>query len=77
MSDDIAFQIFYMIGERPVRISYIAEDIAVMAEIPDHDTKTFTIDNQFIHIAAKTLDAEEISKDEFNEWCLKNGYKTN
>lgn len=74
MDDDIQFCVYYMMGDRPVRIAYIAPDVAVMAEIPDHTTKTFTIDNSFIHIAATSMDAQEIGEDEFNSWCKENGY---
>ena len=64
-----------MVAERPVRITYIDGDVPVMAEIPDFDLKTFTIDNSFIHIVAKSTDIHEINPLEFQDWCLKNGFK--
>lgn len=67
--------IYYLLGELPVRIGYIAPNVPVMAEILNFETKQFEIDNLYIHKIAKSLESIQIDKNEFDNICLKNGAK--
>ncbi len=67
--------LYYLIGELPVRISYIATDVPVMAEILNFKTKNFEIDNLYIQKIAQSLESIQIDKNEFDNICLKNGVK--
>ncbi len=67
--------VYYLVGDRPLRISYIAPGIAVLAEILDSDTKEFVTDNFYIHYVAESTDIIELDQKEFVDECLKRGTK--
>ncbi len=67
--------IYYLIGEKPVRIGYIAPNVAVITEVLNFETNQFEIDNLYIHKIASSLDSVKIDKQEFTDICLKRGAK--
>lgn len=67
--------IYYLVGDRPLRIGYIALGVPVIAEIFDHETKKFIIDNFYISYAAESTEIIELDEQTFINECLKRGVK--
>jgi len=66
---------YYIVGDLPLRIGYIALGVPVIAEIFDGETKGFIIDNTYISYAAENTEIIEINEQEFTDECLKRGAK--
>jgi|GEM_PF-2148018 len=66
---------YYLVGDRPLRIGYVAPHVSVVAEILNSDTKEFEINNLYLDRAATSVDIIRIDYEQFEEACLKNGVK--
>ena len=67
--------LYYIVGDRPLRIGHIAPEVPVIAEILDGETKKFEINNLYISYVAENTDVIELSREEFVDACLKRGVK--
>ncbi len=67
--------VYYLVGDRPLRIGYVGASIAVIAEVLNLENKEFEIDNFYISYVAKSTEVVELSKKEFLDACLKRGAK--
>lgn len=66
---------YYLVGNRPLRIKYIAPYISTKAEILNSQTKKFYIDNTYLDRAATSVDIIRIDEKTFIDACLKKGAK--
>ncbi|MFP4386116.1 MAG: hypothetical protein ACLFP8_02355 [Alphaproteobacteria bacterium] len=66
---------YYLVGDRPLRIGYIASYMPVVAEILDSKTKDFVIDNLYMDRAATSLDIIEVDESAFVDACHRKGAK--
>ncbi len=66
---------YYLVGDRPLRIGYIAPHVSVVAEILNSNTKEFGIDNLYLDRAATSVDIISINEKQFVDACLKKGAK--
>lgn len=66
---------YYLVGDRPLRIGYIAPYVSVIAEILNSETKKFYIDNTYMDRAATSVDIIRIDQAQFIDACLRKGVK--
>jgi hypothetical protein len=66
---------YYLLGDRPIRIKYIAPFVATKAEILNSVTKEFYIDNTYLDLTETSMDIIRISEEDFISACLKKGAK--
>lgn len=66
---------YYLLGDRPIKVTCSALEIPLSAQIIDSKKKEFIYDLALIPVITDSLDIRQINENEFRNACLAKGVK--
>lgn len=66
---------YYLLGNRPIKVTCSAMEIPINVEIVDSHTKEFVSDLSLVPIITDSMDIIQIDENEFRDACLAKGVK--
>lgn len=66
---------YYLLGDRPIKVTCNASEIPLSAQIVDTKTKEFIYDLTLIPVITDSMDIRTIDENEFRNACLAKGVK--
>lgn len=66
---------YYLLGDRPIKVTCNASEIPLSAQIVDTKTKEFVYDLALIPVITDSMDIRTIDENEFRNACLAKGVK--
>ncbi|PCJ02370.1 MAG: hypothetical protein COB14_02400 [Alphaproteobacteria bacterium] len=66
---------YYLLGDRPIKVTCSAMEIPINIEIVDSNKKKFVPDLSLISVITDSMDIRTINENEFRNACLAKGVK--
>ncbi|PCJ99428.1 MAG: hypothetical protein COA45_05155 [Zetaproteobacteria bacterium] len=66
---------YYLLGNRPIKVTCSAMEIPINIEIVDSDKKEFVSDLSLVPVITDSMDIRKVDENEFINACLAKGVK--
>ena len=66
---------YYLLGNRPIKVTCSAMEIPINVEIVDSDKKEFVSDLSLVPVITDSMDIRKIDENEYRNACLAKGVK--